>query len=217
MLESYELPDKPDPRYFHATELEDGGYPYNRLTNRQQELLKMEAVEIATSCGIIGIGGGVVIESYQRVMAPYIEQGYAFKNPYIFLFSDVIVEAINQSAQFLLEDQQEKIAFVFEANDPWELRAHEMFRLMKKEEDWPRRNRLGTVAFEEKKTNHTLQAADNFAFETFHGINDDEGVARRPAMNRFLECWPQNNGHLYDEKGLLSLIEICKKDGKFGG
>lgn len=214
MLQSYELPDKPDPRYFHATELEDGGYPYNRLTARQQESLKTDAVKIATSCGIIGIGGGVEIEPYQRLMAPYVQRGLTFKDPYIFLFSDVLLEAIDQSVKFLGESPDEKIAFFFEENPPWELRAHKMFSLMKQDEEWPRRNRLGTVAFEEKKANHTLQVADNLAYETFRLLNDRTKV-RRPAMNLFMDSWPQNEGRLYDERGLFRFIEVCKKDGKF--
>jgi len=59
MLGRYELPDKPVPRYFHATELEGGAFPFNRLDDTQRHALRMEATNLTVSSGIIGIGSGV--------------------------------------------------------------------------------------------------------------------------------------------------------------
>lgn len=211
MLERFELPDEPDPRYFHATDLESGKYPYNRLTETQRSELKASAVNIAINCGIIGVGGGVLTEAYKRLLSPYIEQGKVHKDPYVFLFSDVLLECIQVSHMFLGEDPTEQIGFVFDNHPRWSIEAHEMFIMMQNDEDWPPRNRLGTVAFEDKKHYRPLQAADHIAFETFHYMNSD---APRPAMNRF-KSWPQNHGRYYNEQGLQAFIDLCKKDGKF--
>ena len=112
LLERFELPD--NARYFHATELESRKYPYNRLIATQRDDLKMSAVAIAINCGIIGVGGGITTEAYKRLLAPYIKQGKVHKDPYVFLFSDVLLESINVSHMFVGENPEEKIGFVFE-------------------------------------------------------------------------------------------------------
>lgn len=210
LLDRFELPDKPVPRYFHATEVESGGYPYNRLTERQREDLKMSAVTIALNCGIIGVGGGVMTEAYKRLMAPYFDERSIPKDPYVFLFTDVLLQCIEVSHMFIGEKSEEKIGFVFENHPRWSLEAHEMFVMLQTEEEWPSRTRLGTVAFEEKKLFPPLQVADHLAFETYHYMDNDQ---ERPAMNRF-RSWPQNHGRYYNEEGLKGFLEICKRDGK---
>jgi len=208
MLNRFELPD---PKYFHATELEGGSYPYNRLNERQREDLKMSAVNIPVNSGMIGVGGAVLIPAYKRMLAPYIKAGKIDKDPYVFLFSQAVVESIAMSSAFLGEDPRDPIAFVFDNHPRWSLQAHEMYVRMQNDKEWPNRVWLGTVRFEDKKKYVPLQAADNIAFETYHYVHGNLG---RPAMNRFLS-WPQNHARYYNEEGLQAFIDICRTDGKF--
>src|SRR5437763_15687939 len=50
---------------FHATDME---------TNPQGPAVKLELAKLVINSGVIGIGGGISIPAYKRLMLPYIEQ-----------------------------------------------------------------------------------------------------------------------------------------------
>jgi hypothetical protein len=212
LLNRFELPDEPYPRYFHASVVESGNYPFNRLDENQLNDLKMSAVNLTVNSGIIGIGGGISVSAYKRMLKQYIDDEKVHADPYVFMFSDVIVECVEKSAMFLGEDPNQQIRFVFAHHPRWSIEAEKMYLLLQNDNDWPRSVRLGMASFEDPKIIAPLQAADHIAFETYHYMNDN--APPRPAMNRFLS-WPQNHGRHYNEAGLRSFIDICKLGGKF--
>jgi len=191
---------------FHATEME---------SNPQGQTVKIELANVANSSGIIGVGGSIHIPSYKRLLAPYIRANKITSDPYLFLFGDVILEAVERSAMFLSEDQQEPIGFVFANHDRWSSIAPEMYNEIRNDPRTPPdvRPKLGSVAFEDISKIIPLQAADHLAYETYRSMNDPPGTRRR-AMNVLMR-WPQNHGRYYDERGLLLFIDRCKSKGTF--
>lgn len=189
---------------FHATEMEN---------NPQADTVKPMLTDVVIQSGIIGIGGGVHIPSFQKIVDIYTPENDTLRDPYYFLFHDVILEAIDKSRMFLLEDHTEPIGFVFADMKRWSVTALDLYQKMKSETEWKNRVRLGGIGFEEMERFVPLQAADHIAFETCHYMNDPPGTPSRPVMNKFLS-WPQNHGRYWNEKMLLGLFEECKKDGK---
>jgi Protein of unknown function (DUF3800) len=191
---------------FHATEME---------SNPQGPDTKLALANLVNKCGIIGIGGGLSIPAYRRLMLPYIQKKYAPCDPYLFLFADVICEAVKQAEMFVGENIDEPVAFVFAAHKRWSLAAHEFYNSVKGDVNVPLevRGRMGAIAFEDLDKFIPLQAADHLAFECYHYMNDPPRTWR-PTMKRLMD-WPQNHGRYYNEEGLLTYIQHCKAEGLF--
>lgn len=190
---------------FHATEME---------RNPQGPMVKLELANIANSSGIIGIGGGIHLPSYRKVLLPYIRQNKQLDDPYYFVFSDVITEAIKRAQVFIGPDKDEPIEFVF-ANSRWAKYALQFYNHIKDDGDTPLevKSKMGACAFEDIDRFIPLQAADHLAFETYHYMNDPPGTFR-PALNRLMG-WQQNYGKYYQEKDLIRYVELCKQEGIF--
>jgi len=174
------------------------------------------ATEMVINSGVIGVGGGIHIPSYKSLLLPYIEQQKGVDNPYLFLFADVICEAVKNSAMFLGEDQYEPIGFVFANHAKWSIEALQMYNAITSDPATPEdiRSRMGSVAFEDIERFIPLQAADHLAFESYHFMNDSPGAPPRPAQQILMD-WPQNHGSYYNERGIKSYIEKMKQEGLF--
>jgi hypothetical protein len=170
---------------FHATKMEN---------NPQGPAVKLALANLVNKSGVIGIGGGMSIPDYKRLLLPYVKQVNGKDDPYLFLFADVICEAIVRSEIFVGENHDEPVGFVFANHNRCSLTAFGFYETVKNDAKTPieLRRRMGTVAFEDNDKFVPLQAADHLAFESFHYMNDPMGT-KRPTMNRFLD-WPQNFG-----------------------
>lgn len=188
---------------FHAKEME---------SNPQAGTVKPMLADIVIGAGVIGVGGGVHIPTFKRLVDEYIPKNDTLRDPYLFLFSDVILETIEKSLMFIGEDHNEPIGFVFADVRLWAEIALDLYHKMKTQIEWQNRARLGSIAFDDMERFVPLQAADHIAFETYHYMNDPPGTAVRPTMNKFLS-WPQNHGRYWKEMLLRQLFEECKKDG----
>ena len=131
-------------------------------------------------------------------------------DPYLFLFQHVIVEAIHAGDAFVGEPV-EPIGFVFDQHPRWSVVAHQMYVKLQNENGWEHRDRLGPLAFADKRRFAPLQAADQLAFESYHYINDNAPV--HPEMARILSK-PQPFARFFDERGLQLIIDECKGAGK---
>ncbi len=189
---------------FHATEM-DG--------NPQADTVKPMLADVVIKSGIVGVGGGVHIPTFKRLLDEYIPKNDTLRDPYLFLFTDVILEAIGRSQMFIDEDEDEPIGFVFANHERWSLIAHDLYLKMQNQLEWENRRRLGVPAFDDIDRFIPLQAADHIAFETYHYMNDPPGTPERRTMSKFLS-WPQHHGRYWKEKPLRQLFEECKKDGK---
>ncbi|HET9184020.1 MAG TPA: hypothetical protein VFP59_17970 [Candidatus Angelobacter sp.] len=191
---------------FHATEME---------SNPQGPIVKPMLANVVRKSGVIGIGGGIHIPSYNRLLLPHIQKQKGVDNPYLFLFADVICEAVRSSAMFIGEDQSEPIGFVFASHKKWSIEAHEMYDKLKQDPETPDdvRCRMGPVAFDDMEKFIPLQASDHLAFETYHLMNDPPGTSR-PTMN-ILTNWQQNNGRFYNEHGIQRYIAKMQEAGLF--
>jgi len=192
---------------FHASEME---------SNPQGPGVKLALANLVKKSGMIGIIGGIHIPSYQRLLLPHIQRLNGTDNPYLFLFADVITQAV-MSSEMLIGEQNEPIGFVFAKHEKWSPQALQFYQELERGRETPEdvRRRLGSVAFEAMERFVPLQASDHLAFETYHQMNDPPGTSR-PAMNILMDrVRLQNHGTYYDEKGILAYIELMKKDGKF--
>ena len=191
---------------FHATEME---------SNPQGPEVKTALANLVRKSGVIGVGGGIHIPSYDRLLVPYIEKLKQKNNPYLFLFADVIAQAVHTSQMFLGESQDEPIGFVFANHPIWSIEAHEFYDELKNDPETPDdvRRRMGAIAFEDMEKFIPLQAADHLAFESYHYMNDPPGGSR-PAMNLFMD-WHQNHGSYYNERVLNEYIKLMRRAGVF--
>jgi len=190
---------------FHATEME---------TNPQGPTVKVELANLVRKSGIIGIRGGISIPAFKRLVVPHIKQRKEKEDPYLFLFADVICEAVRRADMFLNENKEERIGFVFADHKRWSLIAHEMYDHVKADDETPIEvsGKMGAVAFDCIDEFVPLQAADHLAFESFHYMTDPQGTPARPAMNLLID-WPQVFGTFYGEKALTLYVEKCKAEG----
>jgi hypothetical protein len=198
--------------YFHAREIEGKGKGrFGRITKREREILKSDAVNIATGSAIRGIASAVLIESYRKYKETLDR---AVDDPYMLCFQRVINDVMQISPIFLGEDPNEKIAFIFAHHPRWSLMANDMYNklLDPKHSCWCR-SRLGTIAFQDPKGFAPLQVADHLAFEVFHAMSGARGRKMRPAMRRFTDCYNFGGG-FFDDAGIESFIAECKKTGK---
>jgi len=189
---------------FHATVME---------SNPQADTVKPMLADVVIGSGVIGIGGGVHIPTFRRLMQSYVVKNEALSDPYLFLFNNVILEAIERSAMFIGENPAEPIGFVFANTALWSAAAHDLYLKMQNQIEWQNRSRLGAVAFEDMERFVPLQAADHIAYETYHLMNDPPGTPVRPIMNKFRN-WPQHHGRIWKEPQIQQLIEECERDGR---
>jgi hypothetical protein len=193
---------------FHATEME---------SNPQGPAVKLALANLVKNSGVIGVGGGIHIPSYNKLLLPLIQKLNQVNNPYLFLFADVIAQAVKSAEIFVGEDPKERIGFVFAKHEKWSPEALEFYQKLEQDPETPDdvRRRMGAVAFDPMEEFVPLQAADHLAFETYHYMNDPPGTLR-PAMNILMdEERMQNNGSFYDENGIVKYIEKMKQEGIF--
>ena len=127
---------------FHATEME---------SNPQGPEVKLALASLVNKSGVIGIAGALSIPEYKRLLLSYVQRTDGTDSPYLFLFADVICEAIKRADMFLGENPNEPIGFVFAAHKKWSLEAHEFYNYVKNHKNTPNdlRERMGAVAFED--------------------------------------------------------------------
>lgn len=202
--------------HFHAEDVEGrGSKEFRKLTWKDREELKTTAVSIVVSSGMFGVGVGVELEPFARLVVADPEVSKLIPaNPYLFAFNCVLVETIFLADGFIGEPKEE-IAFIFEDHPKWSIHALQMYNDIKRSPDWPpeKRGRLGTPTFEDKKKYKPLQAADHLAYETWRFMEGThkKNVPIRPAMNRFRD-WPQHHGRYFDERLLREFIRIQKEE-----
>lgn len=189
---------------FHAKEME---------SNPQGPDVKRALANLVRTQGVIGVGGAIHIPSYNKHLLPLIQQLKQENNPYLFLFADVIAQAVKCSEMFVGESNDEPIGFVFASHKKWSIEALQFYNQVKDDPETPKdvQRRMGAIAFEDMENFIPLQVADHLAFETYHAMNDPP-EARRPAM-RLLMDWDQNHGSYYHELGILNYIEKCRAEG----
>lgn len=186
------------------------------MTQRERDELKSNAVNIVINSGMIGVGVGIEIEPFRRLVIGRPEVSKVIPaNPYLFAFNSAVIETLFV-ADIFVGEPKEPITFIFENHPQWSSFANQMFTDLKSDSEWPKekRDRLGAAAFEDKKRHKPLQAADHIAYETWRYMqNRHLRRPLRPAMRRFLS-WNQNHGRYFDENGLIRFIQILKEDGK---
>jgi hypothetical protein len=146
-------------RPFHAKEME---------SNPQGPEVKLALANLVRNSGMIGVGGGIHIPSYNRHLLPLIKRRKEENNPYFFLFADVIAQAVKNSQMFVGENPKERIGFVFASTKLWSDEAKKFYHMLKDDPETPEdvRCRVGAVAFDDMEEFIPLQAADHSAFES---------------------------------------------------
>ena len=142
---------------FHATEME---------SNPQGPAVKLALANLVKNSGVIGVGGGIHIPSYNKLLLPLIQKLNQVNNPYLFLFADVIAQAVKSAEIFVGEDPKERIGFVFAKHEKWSPEALEFYQKLEQDPETPDdvRRRMGAVAFDPMEEFVPLQAARSPGF-----------------------------------------------------
>jgi hypothetical protein len=192
---------------FHGSRIETGTKPFRNMRRREREQLKADATNVIVSSGIIGIGVGVELEAFNRVVTGKAREFVG--DPYIMCFQAVMVEVVRHSLMFIGEKPEEGIVYIFDSQPTWQREANEMWIKMI-ERGFKDQYRLGSVAFKDDKDYIVLQAADHLSYETYRYMRERP---IRPAMNRFMS-WHQHHGRYFNEEGCRLLVEELRKNGK---
>jgi hypothetical protein len=198
----------PPLRYFHAADVEGRGKGgFRRLSQRERDTLKSDAVKAVVQSGLIGIAAGVIVDDFSKVIVGKARE--VVGDPYLLCFQSAVIEVCRRAPMFLGEDANEDIAYIFDQHPRWEKMVNDLWLKMV-EQGLKTRYRMGSLAFEDKKKFPPLQAADHLAYETYRYMTERP---IRPAMRRFLS-WKQHYGRYFNEAACLELVEEMKRAGK---
>ena len=123
-----------------------------------------ELVVIARDSTIFGIGGGVDVRAYDRVVPAWLK-GEA-QHPYHFcfqMFFDQILVLLREKLEPPLP-LGEQIAFFFDQQQEFKSKAEELFAIIKALRD--REDRMGSLTYASRTKYIQLQAADLLAYRT---------------------------------------------------
>lgn len=185
--------------YLHAEEMESmGDGRFRRIGQQNRTYLIDESINLIIKSGIVGVGSGVIIPEYDKLSD---EVKKAVGSPYLLCMRYVLAEIAKQASMFVGET--EDIAYVFEDQFIWELKAHALFAELR--QSFEQEYRMGSIAFGSKKKFTPLQAADRLAYETFRHFS--ERSTNRRHWHRFVEH-PLITGKYCDEQGVAGLAEV---------
>jgi hypothetical protein len=151
-----------------------------------------------------GIGAVVDIDAFARLSES--ARAKVGNDPYWLCFQFCAVEATNLIDHL---EPDTKVAFIFHRKDNFEQHALRLFGRMKDDKDWPRRDRLGSIAFAPAAEFVPLQAADMFAYELFKDMGikaQGKDQEMRYPLKRIIEG-PQKVYSL-DKRSLKLALEI---------
>ncbi len=122
-------------------------------------------MKVILDSGIVGIGTGVIIAGYDTL--PDATKAIT-GSPYLMCMRYILQEVAKHASMFMGET--EDIAYIFENQPVWEIKAHQLFAGLR--EQHQKDFRMGTIAFGSKEKFRPLQAADRFAFEFYQHFVD---------------------------------------------
>lgn len=184
--------------YLHAQEMDGMGQGrFRRIGQENRTYLIDASIDLIIKSGIVGVGTGVVIDAY-NTFPDHVKE--VTRSPYLMCMRYILSEVAKKSGMFIGED--EDIAYIFEDQPVWELKAHELYTGLRTE--FQREYRMGTIAFGSKRKFKPLQAADRLAYETYQHFADTAGD-RRNWMK--IVNHPLISGNYCNEEGIKKIVE----------
>jgi hypothetical protein len=179
--------------YLHAKSMDGMGEGrFRRIGQLNRTHLIDSSIRIIVESGIVGVGTGVVISAFEKLSD---EAKKVARSPYLMCMRYILAEMARKSQMFVGED--EDIAYIFEDQAVWELKAHELYAELRTE--FQQEYRMGTLAFGCKRKFKPLQVADRLAYETFQHFSDP--IHDRPHWMKFVKH-PLISGNYCDERGV---------------
>ena len=183
----------------HANKMEGIGHGrFHRIGQENRTYLINESINLILKSGIVGVGTGVIIPEYDK-LSDAVKQ--ALGSPYLLCMRYILAEVARRAAMILGET--EDIAYIFEDQYVWELKAHALFAELR--QSFAKEYRMGSIAFGPKEKFTPLQAADRLAYETFKHFSDRSKNRRH--WHRFEEH-PLISGEYCNEQGIARLAGI---------
>jgi len=140
------------------------GSPYHGWPDYKRHRFIHDLIQVATEQTLCGISGLISVRDYHRLMPPLLKEMVV--HPYYFCFQ-LFFEELLHCVKCEFEEPfaaGERIAFFFDQQDEFQLKAHDLFMKFKEARDID--DRMGTIAFASKKECVPLQAADLLASRT---------------------------------------------------
>jgi len=142
----------------------DPKWPYRDWSRDKKDRFIRELVPIARDSTIFGIGGGVDVRAYDRIMPAWLKA--ETQHPYHFcfqMFFDQILVLLREKLDRPLP-LGEQIAFFFDQQQEFKGKAEQLFDQIKALRD--REDRMGSLTYASRTKYIQLQAADLLAYRT---------------------------------------------------
>jgi hypothetical protein len=200
---------------FHMTDFEARRGEFRDWDRKKRFDVFDELVSIVLSYDVYGLGGGTVRDDYQKLI---VDSDFItvrklkpewWKQPYLMVFQQVIVEAANAIDHFR---SQERIAFVFDHQAQFKARAETVYAELQEQADWPRHRRLGSLQFVIKNEAVALQVADLMVYEIRKRLDHKLFAPERDIRKSMGRLQSRLfNPHYFDHAGLRAFIASFEK------
>lgn len=194
----------------------DPKWPYRGWSDEKRNDFMMELIPIARDSAQFAVGGAVNVRDYDQYLPDWIKDDA--QHPYTFCFQlllQTLLPILEENLHPRLE-ADDQIAFFFDRQKQFEKRARLAFDRVKAIRD--ARDRMGALAFVDKRRYIPLQAADLLAYLIRSGQAKrvKEGVKEPSFVPGNWESEIVSRGNVaiayYEKDKLRELLEIILRD-----
>lgn len=197
---------------FHATDCANGAKEFRGWSKLRRKKMFRNLVDILSRHSSLGgCSACIVLNDYKEVVYP--EAHELFGGPKLLTFQLLTLEVVKRANQ--------PVAFIVDKPSKGWGAFDDIFEKTKKlsrMRHWA--NNLHSLTPGDKDTFPALQTADLLAYETYRELSERVKTGPRRKIRKSLKrliVEKSLSGPYFDKKGLLSLMEECKKDGKLNG
>jgi Protein of unknown function (DUF3800) len=196
--------------FFHMADFESRRGHFVGWANSRRIAFIKDLIAIINATDVYGIGTGVDIEAFRKVMAevpcpPSVPMDW-WSHPWALAFQDCLAQCAIAADE---RPYGEKLSFVFDRQHTYQARAEEAHRQIQAHPIWPHKHRIGSLTFGAKTDYVALQVADFAVYEVRKAIEHklyEPDRAERQSMARLRRRF--RNPRYFDEPTLRESIRL---------
>jgi len=204
-----------DVSFFHSTDLANSQEQFNGWDDSKKRSFIAELARVMGGYAKTAIVGLIVLNDYS-IVPEWARKTAAFGNEYNFCFQMCVgltmnwIDGLNPPMP-----NGDQVAFTFDQRPKGEAITRDAYFYIKKSRD--PNDRMGTLAFADKKRVLPLQAADFVAYESYKHIDNQERKSGRPPRGSLIvlveNLW-QFEAHVFRSEHLKELLDFYQRHGK---